>query len=219
MSLFPINRVILSLCDHSGTWSAPYRDGGYTVLQVDLSDGQDVRTLEYPGPVWGILAAPPCDRFCNPSARFWPAADAMVRADSPLEAQGHRPTWQTSQTLDRLSIADACLRLVALCQPRWWVLENSVGRLPRWYGRPIAIIQPYEYAGWADTPASEAYSKKTSLWGRFTLPLKSPVEPEAMPDHLPPGRRDRTSRMSSSHKRLRAQTPTGFARAFCEANP
>lgn len=32
-------RKILSLCDYSGSWSQPYRDAGYEVIQVDLQWG------------------------------------------------------------------------------------------------------------------------------------------------------------------------------------
>ncbi len=217
--MMPASRTILSLCDHSGAWSEPYKRAGYDVRRVDLSGGQDVRMLPWPGPVWGILAAPPCDRFCNPSARLRPTSDAMVSVSSSVTVSGFVDAWQSSALLDRLSIADACLRLVALCQPRWWVLENAVGRLPTWYGEPTMIFQPYEYAGWSDHPQQESYSKKTCLWGRFRQPDKRCVNAEQMPDHLPPGRRDRTSRLSSSQKRLRAQTPQGFARAFFASNP
>ena len=217
--LFQSQRVILGLCDYSGSWSAPYREAGYDVRQIDTKHGQDVRLMPFPGPVWGILAAPPCDRFCNPSARLKPTSDAVVEAVSPVEVKGTRDRWLTSALQDRLSIADACLRLVALCQPRWWVLENSVGRLPVWYGAPRLIFQPYQYAGWAKDPQRERYSKKTCLWGSFITPEPRPLEPEPFPAHLPPGRRDATSRVSSTWKARRAITPSGFAAAFFSANP
>ena len=199
--LFPRDRTILSLCDHSGAWSAPYTQAGYRVVQIDLDSGEDVRLLEYPGPVWGILAAPPCDRFCRPSARLWEEAD------------------DNGETLDRLSIADACLRMVLLCRPRWWALENPPGRLTHWYGQHTMGFHPWHYAGWADEPESEAHTKHTYLWGQFNPPERRPVQPEPYPEHLPPGKRDRTSRMGAAGKRERAITPAGFARAFFAANP
>src|SRR5262245_50123366 len=98
------HRIILSLCDHSGNWPAPYREAGYDVRLIDLAHetpawvpcdccenylcrlhgghvhdcscppleewdrspyeqgapGPDVRLLDFPGRVHGILAAPPC---------------------------------------------------------------------------------------------------------------------------------------------------------------
>ena len=65
-------RLVLSLCDHSGEWSKPYLDAGYRVERVDIkTDGRDVRLVERPErPVWGVLAAPPCTVFANSGARW-----------------------------------------------------------------------------------------------------------------------------------------------------
>jgi hypothetical protein len=187
-----LTKTILSLCDYTGTWSAPYEQAGFDVMRVDLQHGGDVRLLNFPGPVHGILAAPPCRVFCRPSARLW-------------------KQWGDAELLDGLSIVDACLRLVALCNPVWWALENPPGRLDRFLGPPRFAFHPCDFG--------DPWTKHTYLWGRFTIPQRCPIEPEPMPDHLPPGRRDRTSRMSSSHRNQRAETPPGFARAFAEANP
>ncbi len=54
-----MNRLILSLCDYSGSWSAPYVEAGYRVVRVDLVAPEnedpraervlaDVRTWEAP---------------------------------------------------------------------------------------------------------------------------------------------------------------------------
>lgn len=184
--------VVLSLCDYSGNWCEPYRAAGYDVRQVDLQHGGDIRLLEFPGKVHGILAAPPCRVFCRPGARLW-------------------KQWGESELLDGLSIVDACLRIVALCSPAWWALENPPGRLHRFLGPPAFAFHPCDFG--------DPYTKHTYLWGRFAEPTKTPVTPEAYPDHLPKGRRDRTSRMSSSHRNQRSETPKGFAQAFFKANP
>ena len=186
-----LTKTILSLCDYSGSWSQPYLDAGYEVVRIDLQHGQDVRLLEYPGKVHGILAAPPCRVFCRPGARLW-------------------EEWGDKELLDGLSIVDACLRIVAVCQPKWWALENPPGRLHRYLGPPQYDFHPWHHG--------DPYTKHTYLWGRFTIPERRPVEPEAYPEHLPPGRRDRTSRVSSSWRNQRAETPPGFATAFFKAN-
>ncbi len=70
----PLGYNILSLFDHSGIWSQPYRDAGYNVHQIHLQNGDDVRLLTYkdlPHPVHGILAAPPCTHFAGSGARWW----------------------------------------------------------------------------------------------------------------------------------------------------
>ena len=192
MPQLTITKTILSLCDYSGVWSQPYMDAGYEVIRIDLQHGGDVRLLKYPGCVQGILAAPPCRVFCRPGARLW-------------------AEWGDKELIEGLSIVDACLRLVAVCRPVWWALENPPGRLNKYLGPPQLSFHPWEFG--------DAYTKHTYLWGNFATPERSPVEPEPYPEHLPPGRRDRTSRVSSSWRNERAQTPPGFARAFFKANP
>jgi hypothetical protein len=136
-------RVILSLCDFTGNWPAPYREAGYDVRQVDLEHGQDVRLLKLPDcPVHGILAAPPCTVFSK--AGGW-----VPRTEED---------W-----LQALSVVDACLRLVVACRPRWWCLENPAGSRVRHYiGPPAGSFQPWEFG--------DAYLKRTYLWGDFVMP-------------------------------------------------
>lgn len=181
--------VILSLCDFSGTWSAPYREAGYHVIQVDLQLGQDVRLLKYPGKVHGILAAPPCDHFARVGAQHW-----ARKGEAAL--------------LEGLSIADACLRFVVVCKPEWWVLENPIGRIKDYLGEPVFKFHPWEFG--------DPWTKRTHLWGDFTPPMKTPCEYELIGE---PGRRDRTTKLLSKQKNERSKTPQGFARAFFKANP
>ncbi|MDR2893016.1 MAG: hypothetical protein LBV80_08030 [Deltaproteobacteria bacterium] len=134
-------RRILSLCDFSGTWSQPYVDAGYDVIRVDLQHGQDVRLLERMDNIHGILAAPPCTCFAV-SGNRWPRSDAdMVEA---------------------LSVVDACIRLVVACKPKWWALENPIGKLVRYLGKPQMYFNPCDFG--------DPYTKKTCLWGSFTPP-------------------------------------------------
>lgn len=78
--------AILSLFDHSGVWSRPYRDAGYRVVQVDLAAGFDVLSIEtfaaHPrallrslGNIRGVIAQPPCTQFAASGARWWAAKD------------------------------------------------------------------------------------------------------------------------------------------------
>jgi hypothetical protein len=105
---------------------------------------------------------------------------------------------------DGLSVVDACLRLVLLCHPIFWALENPIGKLVRWLGRPRLYFQPCDYG--------DPYTKRTCLWGDFHIPKQCPVEPREGSRMLRfGGRSERT-------KELRSATPIGFARAFFEAN-
>lgn len=180
------DKLILDLCGGTGSWAQPYVDAGYTVARWDVLEGNDVRLLErYERPVHGILAAPPCTHFSGSGARWW-----EMKGEAAL--------------LEGLAVVDACLRVIYAHSPKWWALENPVGRLTRYLGKPAMYFHPCDFG--------DPYTKKTCLWGNFTEPTKTPVEPtEGSKMHkLPP---------SPDRWRLRSATPPGFAKAFFEANP
>lgn len=177
-------QTILSLCDATGIWSQPYEDADYDVVRVDLELGQDVRLLKLPArPVHGVIAQPPCTMFANSGARW-------VRTDDQMR--------------DALAVVDACCRLILAARPKWWVLENPVGKLNTYLGAPRMTFQPNEYG--------DPYTKRTCLWGEFNTPQRTPV---------PAVEGSKMHRLGPSPDRaaLRAVTPEGFARAFYEANP
>ena len=148
--LLPHNRIILSLYDYSGNWSAPYRAAGYEVIQVDKElNGTDVRLYNPPfRSVHGILAAPPCTVFSK-------AAGALVRTEAEM--------------LEAVACVDAVLRLVFKLRPCWWALENPQGRLRNWLGPPQLKFHPFHYG--------DEHTKLTYLWGRFAAPILAQVAP------------------------------------------
>ena len=179
--------MILDLCGGTGAWSKPYKDAGYDVFVVDKERGYDVRLFRLKGRerITGVLAAPPCTHLAGSGARWW-------------EGKGE------AALLENLSIVDACLRIIQVCKPQWWALENPVGRLVHYLGKPKMYFQPLEYG--------DPYTKKTFLWGDFTPPKKRPVEP------IEGGKIHRMG-PSPDRAKLRSITPPGFAQAFFEANP
>lgn len=192
------DRVILSLCDLSGEWPRPYREAGYDVRRIDLSDGQDVRLLLYPGRVHGILAAPPCTVFSN---------------------AGNRVVRSPAQLAEALSVVDACLRLVVACRPAWWALENPVGKLRRYLGAPAMIFDPWQFG--------DGWTKKTLLWGNFAKPVPGSLFTSTRPVAPTCSRAKQLRGVSPSDspavqarsRARRSVTPAGFARAFFEVNP
>ena len=180
-------KIILDLCSGSGAWSKPYLEAGYHVRYVDLDlAGDDIRfQRKYNLEVQGILCAPPCDTFAVSGARWWKVKGTLALRNA-------------------LSIVDACLRAVVIYKPKFWCLENPVGRLVHYLGKPKMYFHPWEYG--------DPYTKKTALWGEFNTPIKTPVEPTNKDyiHHLPP---------TPQRKALRSITPSGFAKAFFEANP
>lgn len=177
-----MKKLILDLCGGTGAWGQPYKDAGYDVRNVTLPD-HEVRLFRYLNePVYGILCAPPCTCFASSGARW-------ERTESDM--------------IDALSIVDACLRAVTIYKPKFWALENPIGKLVQYLGKPKMYFQPYEYG--------DPYTKKTCLWGDFNIPKKNIVEPTEG---------GRIWRMAPSPERtaLRSITPAGFAKAFFEAN-
>lgn len=176
---------IWELCSGFGTWSAPYKKAGYTVRRFEILKGRDVRLIqkEKRRP-YGILAGPPCTHLASSGARWW-------------DAKGEEALFEG------LATVDACLRVIGVHRPKFWALENPVGRLSRYIGKPQLIFDPCDYG--------DPYTKKTCLWGKFNRPKLSRVEPilgSAM--HTLPESKDRW--------RLRSATPPGFANAFFQAN-
>lgn len=183
-------KTIIVLYEYSGVFSDLYRDAGFNVIQIEkLLDGSDARLMEYTGePVHGILAFPPCTHLAGSGARWW-------------EAKGDQAL------IDSLSMVDVVFRMVCLYNPEFWVLENPIGRLYRFIGKPSMYFHPFEYAGWSDNPDEEAYTKKTCLWGNFNIPEKKAVDPVlGSKMHLLPPSPDR------------AMLPSGFAKAFFNYN-
>ena len=209
-------KTILSLCDASGSWSQPYVDAGYYVHRVDLKYepgttqvtknvfhlGCDITRMDWPWtwPIDGVLAAPSCTCFCRPGSQHW------FKMDFYRETERDMKLWR------------ACLRLATKAAElfgAWWALENPPGRhrdlMPE-IGDPSWQFQPWEYG--------DPWTKQTYIWGTARKPpVTDPVEPEK-PRRTPNGKtQGRIAFMSSSAKAEREKTPSGFAKAFFEANP
>ena len=195
-----MNKVILDLCGGTGSWSKPYKDNGYDVRVITLPE-HDVRTFVLPKyPVYGILAAPPCDQFSFA-----------------------KTTGKPRDLRKGMEIVFACLKLIAETQYgfqgpytktttlKFWCIENPNGLLKKFLGKPTFEFNPYDFG--------DDYKKKTHLWGSFNDPIKKPIEcnnvkfdrmksKDIHPEYF--GKYTRQER--------RAITPEGFAKAFYEAN-
>lgn len=193
------DKVILSLCDFSGRWSDPYSKAGYDVRQIDIKTGADCRLMRIvDADIYGILAAPVCTAFSSAGARHWKAK----------AAEGD------TQLLEGLSIVDAVLRLVAVHQPTFWVMENPVGRLKDFIGNHAMTFQPCDFGGYLEDPTEDAYTKRTCLWGDFNKPEPKPVDPVDGSKMWA-----KYGGSSEKTKTARSMTPRGFAEAFYQANP
>jgi hypothetical protein len=195
--LFDSDKIILDLCGGTGSWSRPYKEAGYDVRLVTLPE-HDVKQYQPPQDgAYGVLAAPPCTHFTVSGAQYWYEKD------------------QNGRTFADLDIVAHCCRIILAVKPKFWVLENPVGRLRRWLGPPVMSFDPCDYG--------DAYTKKTLLWGKFNWPYKkNQVQPEY---YYYAGGKKRGSYFhvklggkSAKTKKLRSITPKGFAQAFFNAN-
>lgn len=115
---------------------------------------------------------------------------------------------------DALETFEAC-RMAAAWSGAPYCIENPVGVLASvpHIGKPQYIFDPFQYAGYADDPCTEAYTKKTCLWtgNGFAMPEPRPVDPVmGSKMHLMPPSAERAN--------VRSATPSGFARAVFYAN-
>ena len=185
------NKIILDLCGGTGAWSKSYSDAGYCVLNItlpeyDITDERIVEWLCNDLNPYGILFATDCTCWANSGSRwFWNRITAEVWESMRIFFKGYRIIMAHELFLS------------------FWVIENPVGKLRSFLGKPELIFDPCDYG--------DPYTKKTCLWGKFNIPLKKPVEPIEG---------SKTAKYPPSEKRveLRAITPPGFAKAFFEAN-
>ena len=198
------DKIILDLCGGTGSWSRPYKDAGYNVRVITMPE-YDVCTYIPPDNVYGVLAAPPCTEFSVLNCK--------------AEARERKPEIG-------MIVVTACLRIIAMCRPRWWAMENPAGHLREYMGRPALTFQPWEYG--------DPWTKRTDIWGDFAAPPSLYQAWEDVPDKLPlytrPGRKKPNFAYlhKSAHRlipqlgwahpktdaELRAITPPGLSKAF-----
>jgi hypothetical protein len=210
------DKIILDLCGGSGAWSKPYRDAGYKVYVLTLPE-YDVVEIGYSAKdlyicpkqgryftiplsmIYGILAAPPCTEF------------SLAKSDLPRDLEG------------AMQVVRACMEIIWHCRIhgnlKFWALENPVGFLRQFLGKPYFSFEQWMYG--------DEGIKPTDLWGYFNIPEKMLKE---RPDNLYYKRNGRgytknmdvpkrgPEQIGISLAELRAVTPAGFAQAFFKAN-
>lgn len=164
------DKIILDLCGGTGAWSAPYKEHGYDVRVITLPEydvldrtifsGEDIVFYKSDGHVepipaknvYGILAAPTCTMFSL----------ARTTAKTPRDLHG------------AMELVSKCLEIVWCCREqresklKFWALENPVGLLRQFLGKPFLTFDPCDYG--------DTYTKKTDLWGYFNEPRKNKRE-------------------------------------------
>lgn len=212
-----VRKLLISLFDHSGNVSKPYRDSvEWDVIQIDIKNGQDILTWDYIRafrkyiqhsdvmPEVGIIAMIPCTDYALSGARHFKRKDS----DGSTELS-QRLVEKTKEIID---FFDFTLNIL-----RFWQIENPMSRihiLNPWMGKPRLKFNPCDYAGYAPDPDKDRYNKATWLWGKFNIPEKKRLEPHYKENpgwKILGGKSERT-------KELRSITPLGFCQAFYEFN-
>ncbi len=194
-------KIILDLCGGTGSWSRPYKEAGYDVRLITLPE-HDVLTYEPPEGVYGVLAAPPCTEF------------SVAKTTAP------RDLAKGTETIK------ACIEIIWQCQAesgiQFWALENPVGLLRKFLGRPEFTFFQWEYGA--------EFVKRTDLWGYFNSPKKTVLKrPEGLTKQFPCGSFNSATWSAPkcpteyigrglTKADIRAITPPGFAQAFFRAN-
>jgi hypothetical protein len=199
------------LCDVTGTMAEPWAAAGYPCICVDVQHSirrardagnirfiwGDVRSWRLPDDVRPVFVAafPPCTHVAGSGAR-----DFVLKGGAMLR--------------DALETFEAC-RAVASWSGAPYCIENPVGVLSNipHIGKPDHYFDPCDFAGYAENPEGDAYTKRTCLWtgNGFVMPEPRRVEPtQGSKMWLMPPSDDRADQ--------RAATPSGFARAVFAAN-
>ena len=144
-------KTLLSLFDYTGNWSRPFFEAGWNVILWDIKHNPDYfatfkdiheasadffyeHIFDNYGTVDGILAAVPCTDFAVSGARWFAKKDTNGDTAKSVEI-----VWQT-------------LRIIDLCQPDFWVIENPISRIhtlvpevgkPKMYFNPCDFGHPY----------------------------------------------------------------------------
>ena len=218
-----MSKIILDLCGGTGSWSRPYREAGYDVEVITLPK-YDVTKVEFGchsmafirqdiyyrdsitilyEDVHGILAAPPCTEFSL--------------------AKGGRPRDFESG----VEVMSACLQVIWQCRihgkPKFWALENPVGFMRQFLGRPHFTFEHWQFG--------DMQIKPTDIWGYFKSPKFTVKDrPELLSVMYKNGRSNgrgwaapecppEYKELNLDRAAVRAITPAGFARAFFKANP
>jgi hypothetical protein len=225
------DKLILSLYDYTGAWAKPYIDAGYAVQLWDKKvEGCILENfswlcsiieecIENGMELYGVLAAPPCDDAAVSGSRWWKGKDAAL-GEIIDEYDNYRDPWNSVDYTKAFTLI--VLHLINLYPPKFWVIENPVGRLEAL----VPELKPFRKMLFNPCDYGDPYTKKTILWGNFNSNLpRNPVEPEYVTYTKKNGKITRfaphfgrTGGKSAKTKTIRSTTPRGFANAFFQAN-
>lgn len=142
-------KLCIDLCSGKGGFSQAFKKtSDWEVITLDIerkfkpSIIADVRYLPFKKGLEPdvLLASPPCERF-SVACHSWPRIGIKLA----------------------MELVGAVFEAVAYLKPKHWLVENPMGRL-RWFlGKPPMTVRLCDYGS--------PYRKLTDLWGNIALPM------------------------------------------------
>ena len=156
-----MSKVILHLCADIGSDSYPYQcDDNYRVICIGKSYGVENLTKETLLRDFGVTDV---HGIC-----YNPVCTDLSRA---------RKGGKAKDVQSGMFLVNHCLRIIKETNPIFWVIENpATGALRNILGNPKLIYQPWEYGS--------PWTKKTALWGCFTIPEKKYSNFDEVPNKI-----------------------------------
>lgn len=156
-------------------WSAPFRERGHDVYSVDVDARFDVDShadvfeltpTDLPWQPDVVLASPPCEAF------------SVLRIGQNW-TRDHQP--RNDKARDAVRLVEATVALIAALEPRFWIIENPVGKLRR-----LPVVAPFYRRTVTYCQYGAPWRKPTDLWGGFppSLELRPRCRP-MQPCHVP----------------------------------
>lgn len=195
---------VMVLCEYSGRVRDAFLDMGWDAYSCDLlpceSDVYDGRHYQMDAmdamrtrPFWDlIIAHPPCTALAV-------SGNAWYGNGMPKNHLRHEAIEWTTKLW-----SEACQHSSSVC------LENPVGVLGDWIGKPAQYIQPWQFG--------HPEQKKTGLWLYGLDPLVETNNVKEEMESLPKCKQQRLHYLSPSEDRakIRSLTYTGIAEAMAQ---
>jgi hypothetical protein len=207
---------VLDLFSGLNGWGDPFREVGHEVFAIDIDrrfsadaylDIGDVAAVLSALP-WRpdvIFASPPCNSFSTGSmGKMW------LHGTHPSPKRSERYPDGHPIAVEGMRLVLATLRLIAMLQPAYWVIENPRGRL-----RSLDLLAgiPRRTVWYCRLGLERA--KPTDLWGVFPPGLELPPEcRNGNPDHIAAPRGSRTGTQGGVSTEEAGRIPPQLAERF-----